>query len=110
MSNKHEGCVGCGRKILPSVSNRCLYCGVDLPQEHHLSREEKTALVTEKFERFRQNAENADEIVSAMRRDFGIPEPRKSRKKRKQDNAAAAAAAIAGINTTGNGGNGGSGC
>jgi hypothetical protein len=109
MSSDNNGCSKCGRKILQSISNRCMYCGADLPEEHHLSQDERAALFSAKFDTFKQNEENADAIISNLRRDFGIPEPKKTRKKRKQDDKAAMAAAIASAKIH-NDGNDGSGC
>jgi len=61
-----------------------MYCGADLPEEHHLSAEEKTRLLIEKLVQMRQNEENADELVSAMRRNFVMPD-RKPRMVTKKD-------------------------
>lgn len=98
MSAENQSCPKCNRKIMQSISNRCMYCGAALPEEHHLSQEEKNRLLNEKLEQFRQTEENADKIISNMRRDFGMPAPKKSRKQRKQDSAEAMAAAIANLN------------
>ena len=106
MSTASHGCQQCGRKIVPSVSNRCMYCGADLPEEHHLSKEEKNSLLVEKLDRFKQTEENADQIISNMRRDFAIPEKKKPRKKRKDDNKEALAAAIAELNSNKSSNNG----
>ena len=97
---------------MQSISNRCMYCGAALPKEHHLSEQEKNQLIMEKFARFKEHEENADEIISSIRSDFGIPAPRKkkkNRKQRKKENEAAVAAVITTINTHSNGG-GNSGC
>ena len=51
-----------------SVSNRCMYCGASLPKEHHLTAEEKNQLLKEKLEMFKRNEENAEEIISGMRK------------------------------------------
>jgi hypothetical protein len=102
MSVASHGCQQCGRKIIPSVSNRCMYCGADLPEEHHLSKEEKNRLLLEKHDRFKQTEENADQIISNMRRDFAIPEKKKPRKTRKQNNEAALAEAISELKSNNN--------
>ena len=102
MSVASHGCQQCGRKIIPSVSNRCMYCGADLPEEHHLSKEEKNRLLLEKHDRLKQTEENADQIISNMRRDFAIPEKKKPRKTRKQNNEAALAEAISELKSNNN--------
>ena len=86
MTSEFPTCPQCVRKIMQSVSNRCMYCGADLPEVHHLSSEEKNRLLTGKLEQMRQNEENADELVSAMRRNFGMPD-RKPRMATKRINA-----------------------
>jgi len=86
MSDAKPTCPECSRKIMQSISNRCMYCGASLPEEHHLTAEEKNRLLTEKLEQFKRNEENADEIISSMRKGFGMPE-RKSRKQKKSDSA-----------------------
>ncbi len=104
MSENENACPKCSRKIMQSISNRCMYCGADLPEEHHLTQQEKNALLSAKLDQFKQNEENADTIISSMRQDFGLPE-RKIRKNRKdikaskQQNAADIAAAIASLNS-----------
>ena len=75
-SSNPAQCPQCNRKIMQSISNRCMYCGVDLPEEHHLSQEEKSALLASKLERFKENEANAEQKVSKMRQDFAIPEPK----------------------------------
>jgi DNA-directed RNA polymerase subunit RPC12/RpoP len=40
MSDAKPTCPQCSRKIMQSVSNRCMYCGASLPEEHHLTAEE----------------------------------------------------------------------
>ena len=97
MTADSQGCQQCGRKVIQSISNRCMYCGADLPDEFHLDQEGKNRLLNEKLERFRQTEENADDIIYNMRKDFGLPQPKKSRKQQKADNAAATAAALANI-------------
>ena len=109
MSEQNNGCPACGRKIMQSISNRCMYCGADLPEEHHLSQEQKGQLLQEKLARMKENEDNAASIISGMRRDFGIPEPKKSRKKSKEDSAAALAAALSGLSKGDNSGNNGGG-
>lgn len=86
MTSEIPTCLQCARKIMQSVSNRCMYCGATLPEEHHLSAEEKNRLLTEKLEQMRRNEENADELISAMRRNFGLPDkkPRKATRKEKR--------------------------
>jgi hypothetical protein len=74
-----------------------MYCGADLPEEHHLSQEDKTRLLNEKLEQFRQTEENADSIINNMRKSFGLP-GKKSRKQKKTDNAQAVNDALADIN------------
>lgn len=106
MTAEKINCPQCARKTTHSISNRCMYCGATLPEEHHLSAEEKTRLLSEKLERFKENEQNAADIVSTMRRDFGLKEPKKSRKQRKDDGSAAVAAALASINNHTDGGNG----
>jgi len=106
MTETSNNCPKCSRKIMQSISNRCMYCGANLPEEHHLSEKEKAELLAAKLERFKENEENADQVISKMRQDFAIPEPKKSRKQRKKENADAINAAIAGINTQNNEGNG----
>lgn len=86
MTDQKPACPNCNRKIIQSVSNRCMYCGATLPEEHHLTTEEKNRLLTEKLEQFKRNEENADEIISGMRKGFGIPE-RKNRKQKKSSSA-----------------------
>ena len=70
-----------------------MYCGADLPEVHHLSSEEKNRLLTGKLEQMRQNEENADELVSAMRRNFGMPD-RKPRMATKKDKRAHSSQAV----------------
>ena len=53
---------------MQSFSNRCMYCGASLPEEHHLTAEEKNQLLKEKLEMFKRNEENAEEIISGMRK------------------------------------------
>lgn len=102
MSENQHVCPKCSRKIMQSISNRCMYCGADLPEEHHLTQQEKNALLSAKLDQFKQNEENADTIISSIRQDFGIPE-RKIRNKRqdikasKEQNAADIAAALASL-------------
>ena len=76
MTETSNNCPQCNRKIMQSISNRCMCCGADLPEEHHLTAQEKNALLTAKLERFKENEENADQIISKMRQDFAIPEPK----------------------------------
>ncbi len=76
MTETSNNCPQCNRKIMQSISNRCMYCGADLPEEHHLTAQEKNELLTAKLERFKENEENADQIISKMRQDFAIPEPK----------------------------------
>lgn len=97
MAEANPTCPKCSRKIMQSISNRCMYCGEALPEEHHLSAEEKNRLLTEKLEQFRRTEENADEIISGMRKGFGIPE-RKSRKQKKPERGQAVNDALADIN------------
>ncbi len=103
MSENENACPQCSRKIMQSISNRCMYCGAGLPEEHHLTRQEKNALLAAKMDQFKQNEENADNIISSIRKDFAIPE-RKIRKKRKdiksskEQNAADIVAALASLN------------
>jgi len=113
MSENQHACPQCSRKIMQSISNRCMYCGADLPKEHHLTQQEKNALLSAKMDQFKQNEENADNIISSMRKDFAPPE-KKVHKKRKdmrkdikdcqQENAAVIAAALASINSQNNDG------
>ena len=103
MSADKISCLKCGRKIMQSISNRCMYCGEQLPEEHHLSQEEKAKLLQDKLARFKETEENADSIISGLRRDFGLPQPKKPSKQRKEDSAAAVAAAIASIQANKNG-------
>ncbi len=108
MSENQHNCPQCSRKIMQSISNRCMYCGADLPEEHYLTQQEKNALLSAKMDQFRQNEENADNIISSLRKDFALPE-KKVRKNRKdtckdikdsqQENAAVIAAALASINS-----------
>jgi hypothetical protein len=98
MSTAQNSCQKCQRKIIPSISNRCMYCGADLPEEHHLDAEQKSQLLADKLAQFKHNEENAHTIISGMRRDFGLPEPKKSREQQKTDNAAALAAALSNLN------------
>ena len=93
MTSEFPTCPQCVRKIMQSVSNRCMYCGADLPEVHHLSSEEKNRLLTGKLEQMRQNEENADELVSAMRRNFGMPD-RKPRMATKKDKRAHSSQAV----------------
>lgn len=81
---------------MQSISNRCMYCGADLPEEHHLTQEEKNRLLMEKLEQFKRNEENAEEIISGMRRGLGLPE-QKPRKQKKADSAKAVTDALADI-------------
>ena len=97
MNTAPINCQQCGRKILPSISNRCMYCGADLPREHRLDAQQKSQLLADKLAQFKHNEENAHTIISGMRRDFGLPEPKKSRKQRKADSAAALAAAMSNL-------------
>jgi len=111
MAKEIDNCLKCSRKILPSISNRCLYCGAGLPETHHLTQQEKNRVLSEKMEQFKRNEDNAEHIISAMRRDFAIPEKKLSRMKRQELNAQKAAAATAAITDTtmgsGDGGNSG---
>ena len=93
MTSEFPTCPQCVRKIMQCVSNRCMYCGADLPEVHHLSSEEKNRLLTGKLEQMRQNEENADELVSAMRRNFGMPD-RKPRMATKKDKRAHSSQAV----------------
>ncbi|MGA0934795.1 MAG: hypothetical protein ACO3R5_06670 [Pseudohongiellaceae bacterium] len=93
MTSEFPTCPQCVRKIMQSVSNRCMYCGADLPEVHHLSAEEKNRLLTGKLEQMRQNEESADELVSAMRRNFGMPD-RKPRMATKKDKRAHSSQAV----------------
>ena len=100
MSEANTVCPECNRKIMQNISNRCMYCGASLPEEHHLSDEEKSELLVSKLQRMKEIEENADDIISGMRKDFGLPEQKKSRKQRKEDNSEALASALASINST----------
>jgi len=100
MTETSNNCPHCNRKIMQNISNRCMYYGADLPEEHHLTAQEKNELLTAKLERFKENQENAEHIISKMRQDFAITEFRKSRKQRKQDYEAAVTAALTSIKTT----------
>lgn len=100
MTTEHPACPQCNRKIMQSISNRCMYCGADLPKEHHLSQEQKNQLLTEKLEQFRRNEENAEELNSGMRRNFGLPEKKArktGRKQKKTDSSQAVTDALADI-------------
>ena len=83
-----------------------MYCGADLPEEHHLTQQEKNALLSAKMDQFRQNEENADNIISSLRKDLSEKKVRKNRKDTRKDikdsqqeNAAVIAAALASINS-----------
>jgi len=95
-------CPQCSRKIMQNISNRCMYCGADLPEEHQLSQQEKSAFLVEKLDRMKQVEDNAEEVISNLRKDFAIPEKKKARKSGNKNSEAAIAAAIAGINTQSN--------
>lgn len=103
VSEQEHACPQCNRKIIQSISNRCMYCGAGLPEEYHLSAQEKAELMAQKMERFRETEENADQIISGLRKDFAIPEKWKSKMKKKADNAAAVAAALSNIHSHSNG-------
>ena len=96
MSDAKPTCPQCSRKIMQSVSNRCMYCGASLPEEHHLTAEEKNQPLKEKLEMFKRNEENAEEIISGMRKGMGIPE-RKKPKQKKSDSAQRVEDALADI-------------
>lgn len=108
MTDANIACPQCSRKIMQNISNRCMYCGADLPEEHQLSQEEKTVFLNEKLDRMKQVEDNADEVISNLRKDFAIPEKKKAKKKGMSDKEQAAInAAIASLNTnSGNAGNG----
>jgi hypothetical protein len=111
MTEEINNCLQCSRKIMPSISNRCMYCGTQLPEAHHLSQEEKARVLSNKMQQFKENEDNAEHIISNIRRDFALPEKRISRKKRQELNAektAAATAAIASTTIKGGGGEGNS--
>ena len=55
MTETSSNCPHCNRKIMQSISNRCMYYGADLPEEHHLTAQEKNELLTAKLERFKKN-------------------------------------------------------
>ena len=92
MADEKPTCLQCNRKIMQSISNRCMYCGASLPEEHHLSAEEKSRLLREKLEQMRQTEENADEIISGMRKGMGLPERKPAKQSGKQKRADSARA------------------
>ena len=55
MTETSNNCPHCNRKIMQNISNRCMYYGADLPEEHHLTAQEKNELLTAKLERFKEN-------------------------------------------------------
>ena len=87
MTSEKVTCQACQRKVTQTVTNRCMYCGADLPEEHHLTAEEKNRLLNEKLEQFRRNEENAEELISGMRQNFDIAAPRPKKKTRKEKRA-----------------------
>ena len=97
MAEKTNTCPQCAREIMPSVSNRCMYCGADLPEAFRLNGEQKSALLKEKLESFRETEENAGHVITQMRQDLGMKPGRRSRRERRKDNAQALSEALASI-------------
>ena len=105
--NLSEGfCGNCQRKIMPSVSNRCMYCGLNLPEKYCLDEAGKKALMAEKMAAFKKNEAEAQTIIENMRKDFQLAPQNKSRKQKRQENQEAIDQALASINNHFNTGQG----